>query len=130
MECNVTVQGLRIFAGGLSAPLVCELSYSTADPLAVAIVFDVEGRWPVRWLFARDLLADGLTARTGQGDVVIWPGDEEGSLLVQVRKGHCAAHFKLPLTAVGKWLARCYGLVPRGHEMQHVDWGELQQFSQ
>ena len=38
------------------------------DPLAVEALFDDGAPDPVRWVFARDLLAAGLDRRTGEGE--------------------------------------------------------------
>jgi hypothetical protein len=54
------------------APLETELSYNPQDPFAVSATFlTLAGR--VRWTFGRDLLVDGLTEPTGDGDVHVWP---------------------------------------------------------
>ncbi|MBO1417367.1 SsgA family sporulation/cell division regulator [Streptomyces sp. FH025] len=49
------------------------LSYRTHDPLAVRIVFHTPTAGHVPWVFARDLLAQGLHRPSGHGDVQIWP---------------------------------------------------------
>lgn len=48
------------------------LSYDARDPYAVQVAFQLHHA-PVRWLFARDLLRDGMIFPTGPGDVRIRP---------------------------------------------------------
>jgi hypothetical protein len=43
---------------GTARPLDAELRYTAADPLAVEALFDNGSDDPIRWVFARDLLAD------------------------------------------------------------------------
>jgi hypothetical protein len=127
-KCHLAIVATHWVVRRLPVSLACEFSYNTADPLAVTVIFDSEGEYPVQWVFGRDLLADGLTTRTGQGDVEVWPdlGEAERPLL-WIRVGHDnhTALFAVPAQPVGQWLARCYAMVARGDEMAHVDWEEL-----
>src|SRR5437879_43187 len=54
-------------------PLVASMYYCGADPYAVRMAFHVGTDEPVEWIFARDLLAAGIKAREGDGDVHVWP---------------------------------------------------------
>jgi hypothetical protein len=54
-------------------PLMAALSYTSADPYAVRMAFDVGTDEAVEWTLARDLLAAALHAREGIGDVQAWP---------------------------------------------------------
>lgn len=66
--------GLRlVVAEQTLVPLVASLYYSDRDPYAVRVAFHVGTDEPVEWIFARDLLAAGLTAAEGDGDVRVWP---------------------------------------------------------
>ncbi|MDN3029671.1 SsgA family sporulation/cell division regulator [Streptomyces sp. S.PB5] len=110
----------------------CEFSYHPRDPFAITLIFDAEGEWPVRWVFARELLTEGLTAKAGQGDVTVWPehGPEEGYMVwVEVGSASHKALFEIPALPVAQWLASTYALVPRGQEMEGVDWEELTQLT-
>ena len=73
----ITSLTMELFAPlGTVAPLAVELSYDPGDPFAVAAVFDTGGE-QVRWTFARDLLRFGLFEPAGDGDVHVWPSDDE-----------------------------------------------------
>jgi hypothetical protein len=54
-------------------PLMAALAYSSADPYAVRMAFDVGTDQPVEWILARDLLAAALLGPEGIGDVRAWP---------------------------------------------------------
>jgi hypothetical protein len=49
------------------------LAYTPDDPYAVRLTFLVPGEPPVSWVLARELLLDGISARSGEGDVVVEP---------------------------------------------------------
>ncbi|MFG3206655.1 SsgA family sporulation/cell division regulator [Streptomyces sp. NPDC048192] len=130
-KSSLALQITHWVARRLPLPIECEFSYHCADPLAVTLIFHPAGEYPVRWVFARELLTEGLTARSGRGEVEIWPVHREGrrSLWVRVgdtRTGHTAL-FEIPAQPVVQWLGRSYALVPRGREMANVDWDELTQ---
>lgn len=66
----VTVE--LVDASGVATPLETELTYDPRDPFAVTATFNtIAGQ--VGWTFGRDLLLDGLTEPTGDGDVHVWP---------------------------------------------------------
>jgi hypothetical protein len=113
--------------------LNCAFAYDPRDPLAVTLVFGAGTGRPVRWVFSRDLLAEGLTGRVGEGDVVLWPVyDRDGapsSFCVRVGGPHTAL-FEIPALPVAQWLAATYGAVPRGAELRGVDWDELAQLAE
>lgn len=48
-----------------------ELDFASADPYAVRLTFDLPGDAPVTWAFGRELLLDGLSRPSGEGDVRI-----------------------------------------------------------
>ncbi|WP_353940368.1 SsgA family sporulation/cell division regulator [Streptomyces sp. HUAS MG91] len=107
-----------------------EFSYDTRDPLAVTLVVEGDGQRLVRWVFARELLTEGLVARAGEGDVVLWPVDgpdgERSAFCLRLGSTRTAL-FEIPAEAVAGWLAGTYALVPRGTELDGVDWDLLVQ---
>jgi hypothetical protein len=128
-KCHLTVKATQWVAGRLPVPITCEFSYISRDPYAVTLIFDAEGERPVRWVFSRELLTDGITAKSGEGDVVVWPeSSDEGQLSMWLKVGHThTALFEVAAEPVAKWLASSYGLVPRGQEAACADWDELTQ---
>src|SRR5271156_5154697 len=99
-------------------PLVASLFYSGEDPYAIRIAFHVGLDEPVEWIFARDLLADGLAGRAGLGDVQVWPstatpdphGDEVDSdvLNIELSSPFGQAHFEAPIKDISDFLRRTY----------------------
>jgi hypothetical protein len=119
-------------------PLVASLYYSGSDPYAVRMAFHVGTDEPVEWIFARDLLAAGIDARQGDGDVKVWPsaqscaesdgleviGDAstEGTVLnIELSSPFGQAHFEAPAQAMAAFLHRTYQIVPAGQESGHID---------
>jgi hypothetical protein len=131
-KCHLSLEITQWVAPGLAVPRNCELSYDAGDPLAVTVDFGVDGAQPVRWSFSRDLLADGIALRSGNGDVVLWPvhgTDGTGTpASFRVRLGSTrTALFEFPLGPVAWWLAGTYALVSQGTELDGVDWDQLVQ---
>jgi sporulation and cell division protein SsgA len=119
-------------------PLVASLYYSGGDPYAVRMAFHVGTDEPVEWIFARDLLAAGIDARQGEGDVRVWPsaqscaesdgleviGDAstEGTVLnIELSSPFGQAHFEAPAQAMAAFLHRTYQIVPAGQESGYID---------
>ena len=50
----------------------CEFEYRSDEPYAVRATFRT-GAADIEWMFARDLMLEGLQRPSGEGDVVIWP---------------------------------------------------------
>ncbi|SEE58498.1 SsgA family sporulation/cell division regulator [Streptomyces sp. TLI_105] len=132
-KCHLSLESTLWVTTELPLDLTCEFSYDTSDPLAVTLVLDSEGERPVRWNFCRQLLADGLVARAGQGEVVLWPlpaaDNEPASFCVQVGGRGRMALFEIPSEPVAQWLARTWAMVPSGTELDGVDWDELLQLA-
>ncbi|MEU5896426.1 SsgA family sporulation/cell division regulator [Streptomyces venezuelae] len=61
---------------GRERALPVVLRYSAQDPLAIQMVFPSQASLDgaeVTWIFARELLEEGMSAPSGSGDVHIWP---------------------------------------------------------
>jgi hypothetical protein len=59
-----------------------DLSYDPADPFAVSISLRTDGSPAVDWVVSRDVLADGLVAPAGDGDIGVWPSTSRGATVV------------------------------------------------
>src|ERR1700744_3687272 len=125
--------GLRLVAAEQAVvPLVASLHYSGSDPYAIRMAVHVGSEDPVEWIFARDLLADGLMAPEGDGDVQIWPsspsnGTDEAAegplsvLNIKLSSPFGEAHFEAPAEAIGNFLDRTYRIVKMGKESEAID---------
>lgn len=89
------------------------LEYNVWDPYAVRLNLRT-GQSDVTWVFARDLLRDGLGEATGYGDVAVWPDvDASGRLCIRLAapQGTCVLYVH-NIARVGKWVSRTYTLMP------------------
>ncbi|WP_372346832.1 SsgA family sporulation/cell division regulator [Streptomyces sp. KL116D] len=112
----------------LALALDCDFVYDSHDPLAVTLDFTTDGTRSVRWVFSRSLLAEGMTARTGEGDVALWPVHGEGGdpdAFQVLLGGARRALVEIDAAPVAEWLADTYALVPPGTELDGVDWDAL-----
>ncbi|SEF25926.1 Streptomyces sporulation and cell division protein, SsgA [Amycolatopsis pretoriensis] len=119
---------LRTFGAG-PRPVPAELEYDTRDPYAVAVVLHA-GPSAVRWLFGRDLLADGLLARCGDGDVRVGPAGDPALVVVELTSPDGAAVLEAPAKEIAAFLDRTYDVVPAGSESDWFDFDqELEKLS-
>jgi len=122
-------------------PLVASMYYSGSDPYAVRMAFHVGTDEPVEWIFARDLLAAGIEARHGDGDVQVWPSstsvaetsgldmigaaesrETQGKVLnIELSSPFGQARFEAPAEAMAAFLQRTYQIVPAGQESRYID---------
>jgi Streptomyces sporulation and cell division protein, SsgA len=127
MNSSVTVSaeiGLSLVVPEHGAvPLVASLFYSAEDPYAIRMAFHVGTDEPVEWIFARDLLAVGLEGPAGEGDVQVWPGDEQGRELLNIALSSPfgEAHFEAPRSSLAAFLSRTYEVIAPGDETDHID---------
>ncbi|MBB5934166.1 SsgA family sporulation/cell division regulator [Streptomyces zagrosensis] len=107
----------------LSFRIPVELGYDKADPYAVQFTFHLPGDAPVSWAFARELLLDGLSGPTGEGDVHICPaGPEElADTLIRLQVGAEGALFRVSAAPLVAFLDRTDRLVPVGSEEEASD---------
>ncbi|WAX79781.1 SsgA family sporulation/cell division regulator [Streptomyces sp. KMM 9044] len=99
-------------------PVRARLGYRTDDPYAVHITFHIDSGHPVHWIFARELLIEGVFRPCGSGDVRVWPSKAEGRsvVLVALNSPEGRALLEAPAAQVSSWLERTLWLVPPGSE--------------
>ncbi len=105
-------------------PVQVDLRYDPSDPYAVQAVFDIGTDEPVHWVFARDLLDEGLVGEAGSGDVITSPArDGEGRLCLrlELRSPDGSAVLLADAENVLRFLGITYQLVPAGTESDHLD---------
>ncbi|MFI7123849.1 SsgA family sporulation/cell division regulator [Amycolatopsis sp. NPDC049868] len=97
-----------------TVPVRVVLGFTTRDPHAVEFSFGHEGS---PWVFARQLLAAGLVADAGEGDVRVWPSPCGGDItLVELKAPGGHALFQAATEELEDFLAGSYDIVPRGDE--------------
>ncbi|MBL7495317.1 SsgA family sporulation/cell division regulator [Frankia sp. CNm7] len=101
-----------------------ELRYRRVDPFAVVIRFDIGGGAEVEWVFARELLEDGLRRPAGLADVRVAPIKHAGEGVIELTLSSPGGHARigLPGWAVRLFLRRVTTAVPPGTEAEHIDW--------
>jgi hypothetical protein len=114
-----------VVPGGPSLPVVAGLRYESDDPWAVRVAFHTggDGDGIVEWMFARQLLTDGVAQSVGEGDVRVWPSNEDGERLVHLAMASPSgsALFEIDRDALVEFLQQTYLAVPTGLEADAVD---------
>lgn len=121
-----TVQAQLITNPPTTRSLTPALRYDELDPLAVRIVFppdiSLDGA-EVSWVFARELLAEGLRGAAGEGDVHVWPCGLERTV-IELHTGEGVAVLEFRAADLWGFLQCSYELVPAGGESARLDLDE------
>ena len=114
-----------VVPGGPSLPVLADLRYSADDPWAVRVAFQTggEGDGVVEWLFARQLLTDGIAGTVGEGDVRVWPAMAGGARVINLAMASPSgsALFELDRDELVEFLQQTYLAVPTGSEEAVID---------
>ena len=75
------------------------------------------------WVFARDLIAQGLESPAGEGDVGVWPSRSQGEPVVclALSSPNGQALLECPRADIAGFLEQTLGTVPAGDESLHLD---------
>jgi hypothetical protein len=118
---HVTLRSTAVFdllaPHSSAVPVQVELRYDTRDPYAVVAAFRTGKAGWVEWVFSRDLLADGLLADAGEGDVRIRPAADDPEIVIfelSSPSGH--ALFETSAHRLADFLDRTYDIVVPGGE--------------
>jgi Streptomyces sporulation and cell division protein, SsgA len=104
------------------AELQAEFRYDPQDPFAVALAIGVECGEPVVWVFGRDLLADGVSRATGEGDITIEPASDMNSREIRITLAtDCLATMVAPRDKVVEFLVESFTAVASGCELDRID---------
>ena len=114
-----------VVPGGPSLPVLAGLRYQADDPWAVRVTFQTgEGDdGVVEWMFARELLTNGVRETVGEGDVRVWPSVADGERVVNLAMASPSgsALFEIDRDALVEFLQQTYLAVPTGSEEDVVD---------
>ena len=114
-----------VVPGGPSLPVLAGLRYGADDPWAVRVAFQTggEGDGVVEWMFARQLLTDGVAGPVGEGDVRVWPEEHEGQRVIYLAMASPSgsALFEIDRDELVEFLQQTYLAVPTGAEAGVVD---------
>ncbi|WP_261800902.1 SsgA family sporulation/cell division regulator [Streptomyces sp. PBH53] len=105
------------------SPLPAELRYGSTDPYAVRLSLGPSTGTPVTWVFARELLAEGLQRSAGPGDVQVipWQCGTPHSIRIVLNNANGTALVELAAAEVAAFLRQTFTLVPPGTESDHLD---------
>ncbi|MEV5645459.1 SsgA family sporulation/cell division regulator [Streptomyces flaveolus] len=121
VTCSMTarVSALK----GPPLPLPAELHYGITDPYAVRLSLGPSTGPPVTWVFARELLAEGLRRPTGSGDVLVLPRYGQNPHSIRIVLSNCAGTALVDLAAmeVASFVRETFAVVPGGTESDHLD---------
>ncbi|MFJ2770763.1 SsgA family sporulation/cell division regulator [Streptomyces sp. NPDC087300] len=112
-----------ITSDGRERALPVVLRYSAADPLAVQMTFPAQAALDgveVTWIFARQLLGEGLSAPVGTGDVHVWPCGRARTVL-EFHAPQGLALVQFDTLVLRRFLNRSYAVVPAGGEVADLD---------
>jgi hypothetical protein len=109
----------------LALEVEVRLGYDRADPYAVSLTFHIPGDEPVTWMLARELLLDGVSVPSGEGDVVFEPvpGEDPDFPDIRIRLDSPAGTAVLysPALPLIAFLGKTDQVVPMGEEQVAED---------
>ncbi|MEV5146907.1 SsgA family sporulation/cell division regulator [Streptomyces sp. NPDC052727] len=105
-------------------PVTLAFHYAADDPYAVRMVVNSGASPLVEWVFARDLLAEGLVRPAGLADVQTWPVPRrphrleagKGALHIRISSPGGTTILSAPATALRKFLNPTFEQVAAGAE--------------
>ncbi|RKE22212.1 SsgA family sporulation/cell division regulator [Streptomyces sp. TLI_171] len=107
---------------GLRVSVPARLRYHRADPFAVHLDCHADLEEPITWLFARDLLAEGMDGWAGVGDVTIRRSSADPELLaIALSTPGQTAVLHTPAAPVREFLRSSHLVVPVGMEHHYLD---------
>lgn len=114
---------MRCVDVGVMATLDVELGFDARDPYAVTAAFHTEFG-EVVWTFARELLVNGLTGPTGDGDVEVWPAvgiTGAAAVRLEFRSPDGELLVETSSRGITDFVNRTRAIVPVGAESAHFD---------
>ena len=120
---SVRIELQLVSTDGSSLPVEAVFGYDPGDPFAVRAQFGATpAEHPVVWVFARELVTQGLLAPAGEGDVALWPSRSQGRPVVclALSSPDGQALLECRREDLADFLDKTLASVPMGHESQHV----------
>jgi hypothetical protein len=118
---DVTMQ--QVTADGDDVPVRAALRYDVADPYAVHATFFAASGPPVTWVFARELLTNGVLGAAGQGDVRVWRSSQPDAphVYLGLISTDGEALLQVSSAALATFLRRTYAQCWPGEEHTYLD---------
>jgi Streptomyces sporulation and cell division protein, SsgA len=104
-------------------PVRSRWTYIGSEPFTIRVAFQTDDDTWVEWVFARDLLVNGLVGAAGIGDVRLRPRRTHGRTALQLEISSPDGHALLELDreSVQRFLETTIKIVPLGDESDHFD---------
>ncbi|WP_377268884.1 SsgA family sporulation/cell division regulator [Peterkaempfera sp. SMS 1(5)a] len=118
VACVLTLY--MLFDDDRIAAVPTRFSYDADEPFAVRLAFHTGEYDEAEWVFARELLADGLRGPSGEGDIRLWPShcpQHGGVLRIALDSPHGSAVLEAVAAEVAQWLEGTHAVVPPGGEL-------------
>ena len=108
----------NLLVGSDTLPVPVLLKYSQNNPFEVQAQFGGIANGGVEWVFARDLMRDGLEKPSGDGDVNLSPTEINGDkyLTIKLTSPYGKAVMEVPSSEIEAFLALTADAVPYGEE--------------
>jgi hypothetical protein len=118
-----SVYSIELVALADDLPVRSRWSYDGSQPFTISVAFQTEDDVWVEWVFARELLVNGLVGSAGIGDVRLRPRRTDGRTALQLEISSPEGHAVLELDreAVQLFLEVTTKIVPLGEESDHFD---------
>jgi hypothetical protein len=118
-----SVYTIELVALADDLPVRSRWSYRGTEPFTIAVAFQTDDDVWVEWVFARDLLVNGLVGAAGIGDVRLRPRRTSGRTVLELEISSPEGHALLELEreAVQRFLEATTRIVPLGEESDNFD---------
>jgi len=90
------------------------LHYATQEPFAVRLALSLNGSPAVQWVFARDLIVQGVRLPAGHGDIQFYPSSD--GIVIELHSPDGDAHLLADRAKLTEFADAMESLVPSGRE--------------
>lgn len=105
-----------------SVSVLALMDYSAHEPYSVRATFRTSDG-DVNWVFAREILSEGLRKPAGDGDIAVWPSRSHDTdvMCISLSSPSGQALMEAPRAEIEDFLMRTYTVVPAGSESAMLD---------
>ncbi|QNK79316.1 SsgA family sporulation/cell division regulator [Nakamurella sp. PAMC28650] len=111
--------GMTLIADAADIDVDAELTFHSRDPFAIRVIFSVPSAPAVEWVFARELLIDGVSAPAGTGDVQVFPCHD--GIVFELNSPSGRARLLADAEVLTRFAQNTLDVVPLGAESKYFD---------
>ena len=111
--------GMTLLAETIDISVDADFRFTSRDPFAVRVIFSVASAPVVEWVFARELLVDGLVAPAGTGDVQVFP--TRAGIVFELTSPSGRARLVADPEVLASFVQETLDVVPLGCESKFFD---------